>query len=411
MRQSGKNKTPFGARIIGGAVMAALVSIHAAAHAQPASQASHAQAASASGGPDDVMSPGTQQRMPPLLASPPATAASTLPGASAPAHALPGTPMPIAPQAPQTTQTPQAPDVASAVFGASAASGAESASAASEAAAPEVPLPPETPEPNLAQRLGLPPAGAFAMRQTYAKEVARRLSVPLADQQAYGRVLQNVLDENGHGSLANEFVVLVDRSANVQALFVYFRAKPGDAWSMIGASPVGTGRPGSYDHFLTPLGVFQHVSGNMDFRAEGTVNEYGIRGYGKRDIRIYDFGWTDGERGWGKGGVSPMRFQMHATDPEKLEPLLGMRHSKGCVRIPSTLNTFFDHHGILDAQYEARAAEGQSMWILKPHRQTTLWAGHYLVVVDTARKARPAWSPGPGTAARAKTPVGADTVD
>ncbi|WP_157056082.1 hypothetical protein [Candidatus Burkholderia verschuerenii] len=49
--------------------------------------------------------------------------------------------------------------------------------------------------------------------------------------------------------------------------------------------------------------------------------------------------------------------------------------------------------------------------ILKPHRQTTPWAGHYLVVVDTAKKARPAWAPGPGAAARAKTPVGADTVD
>jgi hypothetical protein len=276
---------------------------------------------------------------------------------------------------------------------------------------PEVPLPPEPPEPNLAQRTGMAPAGAFAMRQAYAKEVTRRLTVPAVDQQAYGRLLQHRLDEDGHGDLANEYVVLVDRSPNVQAIFVYFRAKPDDAWSMIGASPVSTGRPGTYDHFLTPLGVFQHVPGNMDFRAEGTLNEYQIRGYGARDMRIYDFGWAEGERGWGKGGKSPMRFQMHATDPEKLEPLLGMRHSKGCVRIPSTLNTFFDHHGVLDAQYEARAAEGQSMWILKASRKTTPWAGHYLVVMDTGRKARPAWSPGPGKAVREHIPAGADTVD
>jgi len=157
--------------------------------------------------------------------------------------------------------------------------------------------------------------------------------------------------------------------------------------------------------------VFQHVPGNMDFRAEGTLNEFKIRGYGARDMRIYDFGWAEGERGWGKGGVSPMRFQMHATDPEKLEPVLGMRHSKGCVRIPSTLNAFFDHHGILDAQYEARAAEGQSIWVLKPDRQTTSWAGHYLVVIDTARKTRPAWSPGPGKAARQQVPAAANNVD
>jgi len=56
-----------------------------------------------------------------------------------------------------------------------------------------------------------------------------------------------------------------------------------------------------------------------------------------------------------------MRFQMHATDPDKLEPVLGVRHSKGCVRIPAALNVFFDHHGILDADYEARVAAGESL--------------------------------------------------
>lgn len=348
----------------------------------------------------------------PVPPAPPlARSASAPQAASAPPRALPGMPVPITPQAASAPTGASAASEASAASAAEAASAASASEAASEAAAPEVPLPPEPPEPNVAQRTGLPATGAYAMRQTFAKEVDRRLNVPLADQQAYGRLLQHALDEHGHGDLANEFVVLVDRSENVQALFVYFRAKPGDAWSMIGASPVSTGRPGTFDHFLTPLGVFQHVPGNMDFRAEGTENEFKIRGYGAQDMRIYDFGWADGERGWGKGGVSPMRFQMHATDPEKLEPLLGMRHSKGCVRIPSTLNTFFDHHGVLDAQYEARAAEGESMWVLKATRQTTPWAGHYLVVVDSARKARPAWSPGPGKAARAHTPAGANSVD
>lgn len=396
--QKAGNKTPFGARIIVKSSIWAWMAVSLQAGAQTAASGTVAQG--------NVAPAVTPARMPPLIA-PPATNARAAQGASAPARALPGMPVPIPAQEASGASEASAASAASAA--ASGASEAAPASGASEAVAPEVPLPPEIPEPNLAQRMGVAPAGAFAMRQTYAKEVTRRLSVPLTDQQAYGRVLQNAF--NGHGSLANEFVVLVDRSANVQALFLYFRAKDGDAWSMIGASPVATGRPGSYDHFLTPLGVFQHVPGNMDFRAEGTTNEYDIRGYGARGLRIFDFGWTDGERGWGKGGTSPMRFQMHATDPTKLEPLLGMPHSKGCVRIPSTLNTFFDDHGILDAQYEARAAENGPLWILKPNRKTTPWAGHYLVVVDTARKARPAWSPGPGAAARAKTPAGADTVD
>jgi hypothetical protein len=270
---------------------------------------------------------------------------------------------------------------------------------------------PEPPALNLAQQSPMNPAGALALRATFAKEVARRLTVPAADQQAYGRQLQHALDTAGHGDLANEYAVLVDRSENVQALFIYFRAKAGDAWSMIGAAPVSTGRPGTYDHFVTPLGVFEHTPRNMDYRAEGTLNEFGIRGYGARDMRIYDFGWTQGERGWGKGGFSEMRFQMHATDPDKLEAVLGIRHSKGCVRIPATLNTFFDHRGVIDMEYEARAARGDSLWILKSKREATPWAGRYLVVIDTARKSRPAWSPVPGSSSRAKVPAAADTAD
>jgi hypothetical protein len=180
---------------------------------------------------------------------------------------------------------------------------------------------------------------------------------------------------------------------------------------MIGASPVATGRPGEFDHFVTPLGVFEHTPDNMDYRAEGTMNQNGIRGYGKRDMRIFDLGWAQGERGWGKGGMSQMRFQMHATDPDKLEPLLGIRHSKGCVRIPASLNVFLDHYGILDAEYEVLAESGQSLWVLHSDRQVTPWAGRYIVVVDSERKTRPSWSPAPGSKARASVPAGGDTAD
>ncbi|MBB2984490.1 hypothetical protein FHX58_007380 [Paraburkholderia tropica] len=252
---------------------------------------------------------------------------------------------------------------------------------------------------------------ALALRDDFAREVKRRLRVPLADQRAYGQRLQDALDEKDLGALAGEYVILVDRNANVQALFVYFRAMPDDPWQMIGASPVATGRPGEFDHFLTPLGVFNHTPSNMDFRAEGTMNQNGIRGYGARDMRIYDLGWVDGERGWGKGGVSPMRFQMHATDPDRLEPLLGIRHSKGCVRIPSTLNRFIDHHGIIDAEYQALVESGKSLWVLHSDRQITPWAGRFIVVIDSARKKRPAWAPAPGSKAHAQVPKGGDTAD
>ncbi|WP_346779208.1 L,D-transpeptidase [Burkholderia sp. Ac-20365] len=258
---------------------------------------------------------------------------------------------------------------------------------------------------------GVDPRRALLMRDVFARSVTRRLKVPAADQRAYGERLQQALVQSDLGNLSGEYVVLVDRNENVQALFIYFRAAPLDAWQMIGASPVATGRPGQFDHFITPLGVFEHTPDNMDFRAEGTMNQNGIRGYGKHDMRIFDLGWAQGERGWGKGGMSQMRFQMHATDPDKLEPILGIRHSKGCVRIPASLNVFLDHYGILDREYEALVAEGRSLWVLHSDRVATPWAGRYIVVVDSQRKARPAWSPAPSGKVRAKVPANADTAD
>jgi hypothetical protein len=255
------------------------------------------------------------------------------------------------------------------------------------------------------------PRRAFVLRDVFAQDVDRRLKVPAAEQRAYADRLEAALDAHVLGNVSGEYVVLVDRNANVQALFIYFRAAPADAWQMIGASPVSTGRPGEYDHFITPLGVFEHTPDNMDFRSEGTENENHIRGYGRRDMRIFDLGWAQGERGWGKGGLSQMRLQMHATDPGRLEPLLGIRRSKGCVRIPASLDAFLDHYGILDAEYAQLVDSGKSLWVLKSDRQIMPWAGRFIVVVDSRRKGRPGWSPAPGIVARARMPAHADTAD
>src|SRR6202012_3083134 len=153
-----------------------------------------------------------------------------------------------------------------------------------------------------------------------------------------------------------QYVVIVDRNPLVQALMIYWMAAD-HSFHFIGASPVSTGLPGRFEHFKTPLGVFEHTTDNPDFRAEGTRNGLGIMGYGRKGMRIFDFGWQQGERGWGKGGVSPMRLQMHATDPGILEPRLGTAQSKGCIRIPASLNEFIDHPGILDGDYDQAIAE------------------------------------------------------
>ncbi|WP_420915890.1 L,D-transpeptidase [Paraburkholderia monticola] len=255
------------------------------------------------------------------------------------------------------------------------------------------------------------PRRAFLLRDVFAQDVTRRLKLPGAEQRAYADRLEAALNADELGNLSGEYVVLVDRNPNVQALLIYFRPAPADNWQMIGAAPVSTGRPGEYDHFITPLGVFEHTPDNMDFRSEGTQNENHIRGYGQRDMRIFDLGWAQAERGWGKDGMSQMRLQMHATDPDRLEPLLGIRHSKGCVRIPASLNAFLDHYGILDAEYAQLIDSGQALWVLKSDRQIMPWAGRFIVVVDSQRKSRPAWSPAPGAMARAKMPARKDTAD
>lgn len=161
---------------------------------------------------------------------------------------------------------------------------------------------------------------------------------------------------------------------------------------MIGASPVATGRPGEYEHFLTPLGVFAHSLANPDFRAEGTRNALGIRGYGRKGMRVYDFGWVEAERTWGPRGEGLMRLQVHSTDPEFLEPLLGRWHSKGCIRVAARLNSFIDRHGLLDADYDAALGAGHRLWVLRADREPTPWAGRWLVVVESERVERPAWS-------------------
>jgi hypothetical protein len=233
-----------------------------------------------------------------------------------------------------------------------------------------------------------------AITARYASEVNMRLEVPTGEQRAYAARLQAALSAAGVRDPDPQFFLLVDRSPVVQAAFVYWYSPP-STWRLIGASPAATGHAGGFEYFITPLGVFEHTLANLDFRAEGTYNQFGIRGYGVRGMRIYDFGWVEGERTWDQRGRSPMRLQVHATDPDLLEPHLGRPRSKGCIRIPATLNTFLDRHGLLDAEYEQAVKQGRHFWVLLPDRQPVTAPGKYLVVVDSGRTQRPPWSPPP----------------
>jgi hypothetical protein len=233
---------------------------------------------------------------------------------------------------------------------------------------------------------------AAVLAAEFARDVGRRLDPPEAEQSAYALRLEEMLAAAGIVAPDPQYFILVDRAPNVQAAFIYLREGPGVS-HFVGASPVSTGRPGTFDHFLTPVGAFAHTLENPDFRAEGTRNELGILGYGAKGLRVFDFGWATSQRGWGKRGDGQMRLQMHATDPVLLEPRLGVWHSKGCIRVPAALNRFVDLNGLLDADYDAMEQEGAHFWVLRPDRIRNPWAGRWLIVVDSQRAIRPAWSP------------------
>ena len=237
----------------------------------------------------------------------------------------------------------------------------------------------------------------------FACEVDMRLEIPGGEQAAYAARLETAFAAAGIAvaELAPQHVLLVDRNAKVQAALLY-RTLPGGGWRFEGAVPVSTGLPGTFEHFATPLGVFAHSLDSLDFRAEGTLNENGILGYGRKAMRVYDFGWVPQERGWGDHAPGTMRLQVHSTDPAQLEPWLGAPRSKGCIRVPASFNDFIDRRGVLDADYEQALAAGRDFWVLRPEREATRWPGRYLVVVDSERGARPAWSPAPDGRMRRK---------
>jgi hypothetical protein len=229
------------------------------------------------------------------------------------------------------------------------------------------------------------------LADVFEQQVTRRLHVPPLEQEQYGQLLAATLADAGVLDLPPEFVVLVDRSPRVQAAMIFWKSPEG-TFQFIGGTSVSTGLPGRYEHFETPLGVYEHVLDNLDFRSEGTLNEFGIRGYGAQGMRVFDFGWVRSHKGWGNYALSELRLQLHATDPDILEPRLGTAQSKGCIRTTGSFNRFLDRYGILDGNYERAMATGRRFWMLSSVREPTAWSGRYLVIVDTQRRERPAWT-------------------
>jgi len=97
--------------------------------------------------------------------------------------------------------------------------------------------------------LGTTPAfamdSAFALREIYLQKVDRQLVVPQEEQRFYSEQLIHELQQVGLDKLPPQYVVLVDRSPQVQALLLFWISDAGLA-EFIGASPVSTGRRGGF---------------------------------------------------------------------------------------------------------------------------------------------------------------------
>lgn len=236
---------------------------------------------------------------------------------------------------------------------------------------------------------------AIELRQIFAKTIDRTLTLPDEEQHYYAELLIYKLHQADLHNLPAQYILLIDRNPRVQAGLLFWLSEE-DIPEFIGASPVSTGKENGYDFFETPLGIFEHLSKNLDFRAEGTKNKRGLMGYGEKGMRVYDFGWVTARKTW-LPEMGNMRLQLHSTDLLHLEPKLGSTQSKGCIRIPATLNKLLDHYGILDADYEQNKFKINVRNALDADREINLWAGKYLIVVDSRRLNRPDWSPKPET--------------
>ncbi len=228
-------------------------------------------------------------------------------------------------------------------------------------------------------------AEVLRLRDALTREVPNLVARTPERDREWVRLAHDALAASGHELDRPQLLVVVDRSPRVQQLSLLV-ARPDAPWEVLGAAKVSTGQPGRRDYYITPTGVFLNTDAILGFRAQGTPNENGIRGFGLKGMRVWDFGWQPATKGWrADREQGDIRFLLHATDPDRLEQRLGRPASQGCVRVSAALNRFLDRHGVLDADYERAAREDRRFRaLLPPDRTPGPLGGHALVVVDSS---------------------------
>ncbi|MBP0463374.1 L,D-transpeptidase [Roseomonas sp. PWR1] len=246
---------------------------------------------------------------------------------------------------------------------------------------------------------------AARLRAEMLATVPRAAAADPAEAARWIPQARRLVTEAGLAPAEAEFALLVDRAPAVQRIALLLLRRDGPR-EVLATAPVSTGRTGRRGFFVTPTGVFANDGSVQGYRALGTRNAQGIRGLGAAGMRAWDFGWVWAARGWAEdGGEAPIRFLLHATDPDVLEARLGRPDSQGCVRIGGAMNRFVDANGIIDAEIERQAAsDPRAASLLLPERRPTALAGRLLIVVDSAADQVPPARPAPEPPGRSGCP-------
>ena len=181
--------------------------------------------------------------------------------------------------------------------------------------------------------------------------------------------------------MAPEFLVVVNRHAKVQSMSVVLT--DGKIIHYVGSAKVSTGDLNRKKYFATPIGLFENKREYGNYRAQGTKNENGIRGFGRKGMRVFDFGWQDSVASWGARSPASIRLLIHATDPDVLEARLGATASQGCVRIQTGVNVFLDEYGVLDKNYLATDTTAAG-WVLSKTKKFNKYDGRFMIVMEQA---------------------------
>jgi hypothetical protein len=225
---------------------------------------------------------------------------------------------------------------------------------------------------------------AAHLRAAMASQVPDVIRLSTERQEALIALGQQMAAEDHLFIRQPQLVLIVDRAAKSQLLAMTL-AQPDGSWEILGTSHVSTGKPGRLQHFKTPIGVLLNDGSEIGYRAQGTFNQYHIRGLGVKGMRVWDFGWQTSDDWRTPGATMAVRVEMHATDPDVLEERIGRADSEGCIRLPDALNKFLDHHGIIDAAIE-RLGETDAGYreLLSPELDPTPLAGDAVIVVDSS---------------------------